>query len=162
MKKYIVLLLVFIGTLINAQFTVEEVDDTEFLSENGKSLFSANVNFPMEHFRISGCNNVDYAKPVNAEEAFKLELFNNMLNFVDKDSYALNGTFYFVFEINPQGEISNFELKPNVVNGNMFYEDMKFAVKRLKTKWFPANCGGSPISSKVRMKVNFKTDVFDL
>lgn len=163
MYRIFALVLFFLmSTVLNAQFMIEDVDDTEFLSENGRSLFSAKMNFPIEHIRISGCESVSYAKPVNGEDAFKQELFNNMLNFVDKDSYALSGTFYFLFEINPQGDISNFELKPNVTNGNMFYEDMKFVIKRLKTKWYPANCGGAPIFSKIRMKINFRTEVFDL
>lgn len=157
-------MMVFFGTLINAQFMIDDVDDSEILSENGKTVFSANMNFPMEHFRITSCNtdHISYAKPVNGEDALRQELLSSMITYVDKDSYALNGTFYLVFEIDPKGEISNFELKPNVVNGNMFYEDLKFIVKRLKTKWYPANCNGATIPSKVRMKINFRTDVFDL
>ena len=164
MKKFFLFIIFYLSQFTNAQFLVEDAVEDEFFSENGKSMFSANLNFPFEYFRILNCteNQISYAKPVNGEEAVKRELFNYMQAYLDKDAYALNGTFYFVFDIDAQGNVSGFELRPNVVNSNMLREDMKFIVKRLKEKWYPANCGGAPIPSKMRMKVNFRTEFFDL
>lgn len=164
MKKLVLLIILFVSQFLSAQFLIEDLEEDEFLSENGRSMFSANLNFPFEYFRIQSCapESISYAKPVNGEHAVKRELYSFMQAYLDKDSYALSGTFYFVFDIDAKGDVAGFELRPHVMNAEMFAEDMKFIVKRLKEKWYPANCSGAPMPSKIRMKVNFRTEFFDL
>jgi len=40
--------------------------------------------------------------------------------------------------------------------------DINNAVKAMNQKWMPATCDGAKVDSKIRLKVNFRTDLFDM
>ncbi|MDO4224395.1 MAG: hypothetical protein Q4C75_00690 [Bergeyella zoohelcum] len=160
----ILLICLLILSGIRAQYSVEDIDDSDLNVENRKAIFSADLSLPMEHFIIKTCpkNSIYYTQPKTGERAFREELERMMQSYINKEVYALNGLFYFVFEINPNGEISGVEILPRVANVDLLQNDMQFILKRLKTKWYPAKCNEKPMNSKVRMRVNFSTEMFDL
>ncbi len=64
--------------------------------------------------------------------------------------------------IDKEGNLKDFALKPEVPNSNLLQTDIKNAVKAMNQKWMPATCDGAKVDSKIRLKVNFRTDLFDM
>ena len=81
---------------------------------------------------------------------------------LDNTSYSVNGTFDFIFYLDKEGNLKDFTLKPEVTNSMVLQSDLKSAVKALNQKWIPATCNGTAIESKLRLKVNFRMDMYDL
>lgn len=159
--KNLIFIFIFTFGFANAQRLIDETDDAQFLNEAAKATIKFDMKYPLEYYRLK-CTNPVYAQFPGGEENFKHELFKNMIAYLDNNTYAVNGTFLFVFEIGTDGKISNFTLKPNVLNGDMLFKDLNFIVKKTNEKWKSSTCEGKPVSTKVRLKVDFRTENFDL
>lgn len=134
MNKYFLLLFLLIGFKSFAQ-------KPELKSEN--LLITRSAEFP------------------GGDEAFSKEFLRMIHGYIDLDQYAVNGQFTFLFDIGPDGKISNLNVLPKVKNSELFIDDMNFAIKKVKKKWQPAIQNGKPIVSKKVIKINFTTDHFD-
>lgn len=160
MKK-IFLFFVMFSVLSNAQYLVEDFDDNQSTTNE---VTGVQIEFDMsnhlEHLRLK-CSNSTYAEFPGGETAFKKVLFKNMMAYLTNDMYAVNGTFTFLFEIGKDGKVKSFSLLPKVTNGDILFEDINFAVKKINETWKPGTCDGIPVESKVRLKVNFKTENYD-
>lgn len=121
------------------------------------SIFGQEENSPQKN-QIS---THEKAKFPGGDEAFLAE-FHKMVNgYIDLKEYAVNGIFYFTFDIDVKGKIKNLNILPKVKNSELFIEDMMFAMKRIKTRWKPASKNGQPVESKYILSVNFTSDHFD-
>lgn len=134
MKKYILILFLFCGFVGYAQ---------ESQPQNGNVTTSRNAEFP------------------GGDDAFTQEFLQMVHAYLDLDKYAVNGKFVFVFDVNADGRIGNLDVLPKVKNSEMFIDDMRFAIKKVKKKWKPALKDGVPIISKKIIKINFTSDHFD-
>ena len=159
MKKLLAIFL-FISSLSQAQFMIEDFDDNEFFNEMSTAKLRYQFKNPVEHYRLK-CTSSQYAQYPGGDDLFKQVVFKNMMTYMDNDVYAVNGTFSFIFEIGKDGKIKSFDLFPKVQNGDMLYKDLNFAMKRLQVKFKPAECNEQPIESKLRLKVDFRTENFD-
>lgn len=160
MKK-LLLLLVFAFSYSNAQYLVEDNDITESRKELGRQSISYDLNNQLEFYRLK-CVNPIYAQFPGGENAFKEDLFKNMKSYLDLGIYSVNGTFELILYLNKLGDLQRFELRPQVPNSNMLYRDLELTLKKMNLKFIPATCEGIPIESKIRQKVNFRTDNFDI
>ncbi|OCA79564.1 hypothetical protein BBH99_05725 [Chryseobacterium contaminans] len=95
------------------------------------------------------------------DEAFTKEFLQMIHSYIDLRKYAVNGKFVFVFDVNTNGKTENLDVLPKVKNSEMFIDDMKFAIKKVKKKWKPAMKNGEPVVSKKIIKINFTSDHFD-
>jgi hypothetical protein len=160
MKK-IFLFLVFAFTFSNAQYLVEDNDISENSKELGKQSISYDLNNPLEFYRLK-CENVVYAQFPGGENAFKQKLFLNMKSLLDTGLYSVNGTFELVITLDKSGKTQSFQLNPEVPNSNLLKRDLETALRKMNPKFTPASCNGTPIDSKLRQKINFRTENFDL
>jgi hypothetical protein len=119
------------------------------------------MNNPLEFYRLK-CANATYAQYIGGENGFKDKLFKNLKANLSNNLYSVNGTFDFIFYIDKEGNLKDFVLKPEVPNSNLLQTDIKNAVKAMNQKWMPATCDGAKVDSKIRLKVNFRTDLFDM
>lgn len=158
--KYLSLFFILISSLVQAQFLLEEFDDSDSFNEFGSAKIRFTLNNPLEFYRIT-CNNPTYAEFPGGEQKFKEVLAQNMVSYLDNDVYAVNGIFSFEFGIDSKGVMKTFEVKPSVQNGAMFYKDLQFIVKRLPGNWKAATCNGENIDSKLRLKIDFRTENID-
>ena len=85
----------------------------------------------------------------------------NSAAYLDRNSYSLNGTFYVSFDVDKDGKMKNIIVEPKVQNAEMFFVDLKFSLLRIKTPWQPATCAGVPVSSRVKLKLDFTSDFTD-
>ncbi|MGH1520178.1 energy transducer TonB [Chryseobacterium sp. JK1] len=95
------------------------------------------------------------------EEAFKKEFMNMVYAYIDVALYAIQGEVTFLFNINSKGKIDKVDIMPRFKNDESFIDDMKFALKKVKGKWQPATKNGTPVDSKLIMKIRFQNNVYD-
>lgn len=157
--KYLFLLL-FGVTFCNAQYLVE---DSEVVLDNemGKSRIGFDLKNPLEFYRLK-CDKPSYAQFPGGENEFKNQIFEGMMAYLDHSAYSVNGSFDFIFEINKEGSLKKFTLLPEVNNSDMLYRDLNFIVRRMKGNWQPATCSGTAVDSKMRLRVNFSSQNYDL
>lgn len=113
-------------------------------------------------FSIKGFSQEKKAEFPGGEEAFKTEFMNMVHAYVDIALYALQGEVTFIFNIDPKGKPNNLDVLPKFKNNEMFIDDMKYAMKKVKKKWSPATKDGVPVDSKYVMKVRFKHNTYDI
>ena len=160
MKNFLILSL-FSATLLQAQYLVEDNDISENTTEAGKLAISYDLNNPLEFYRLK-CDNAVYSQFPGGENGFKQTLLKNMRSYLDTGFYSVNGTFELIINISKNGNLQRLELKPEVPNSNLLYRDIELALRKMNPKFTPATCNGSPVDSKLRQKINFRTESFDL
>lgn len=161
MKTLYFLALLCISGLSSAQYLIEDNDVTENVNELGRSEISFDLNQPLEFYRLK-CSQATYAQFPGGENAFKEELYKTMSSTVASRHYSVNGTFEFVLNLSQDGKLKNFQLKPEVENSELLYQDLNFMFLRMQKKWIPATCDNLPVESKLRLRVNFRTDNYDI
>ena len=159
--KNLVFLFVFAFTFAHAQYVVEDNDITENSREMVKQTIALDLNNPLEFYRLK-CENPLYAQFSGGENSFKQALSKNIQNDLNSGLYSVNGTFELQLNINKSGNLQSFKLLPEVPNSNLLYRDVEIALRRMNPKFKPATCNGIPVESKLRLKINFRTDSFDL
>ena len=159
--KNLVFLFVFAFTFAHAQYVVEDNDITENSREMVKQTIALDLNNPLEFYRLK-CENPLYAQFSGGENSFKQALSKNIQNDLNSGLYSVNGTFELHLNINKSGNLQSFKLLPEVLNSNLLYRDVEIALRRMNPKFKPATCNGIPVESKLRLKINFRTDSFDL
>lgn len=95
------------------------------------------------------------------DDAFRKEFMNMVNAYIDFALYALEGKITFVFNIDTKGKINKIDVLPKFKGNEMFIDDIKYAVKKVKGKWKPAVKNGVPVDSKFIMKVNFSSNTYD-
>lgn len=159
--KNLVFLFVFAFTFAHAQYVVEDNDITENVREVVKQTIALDLNNPLEFYRLK-CENPLYAQFSGGENSFKQALSKNIQNDLNSGLYSVNGTFELHLNINKSGNLQSFKLLPEVQNSNLLYRDVELALRKMNPKFKPATCNGVPVESKLRQKINFRTDSFDL
>ncbi|AZA91516.1 hypothetical protein EG343_13160 [Chryseobacterium nakagawai] len=108
-------------------------------------------------------NSADFQKAEfpGGEDAFRKEFLNMVYAYVDVALYAIQGEVTFIFNINSKGKIDKLDILPKFKNNEMFIDDMKYALKRVKGKWSPATKSGIPVDSKAIMKIRFNNNTYD-
>lgn len=160
MKKLLYLLL-FSASFLNAQYLIDDNDISENARELGRLSIAYDLSNPMEFYRLK-CENPTYAQYPKGENGFKDELLANVKGYLDTALYSVNGTFEVHFTVDKTGKIRNFSLKPEVPNSSLLQRDVELALRQINTKWNPATCNGVATDSRIRQKVNFITEIFDI
>ncbi|PQA93667.1 hypothetical protein B0A69_11745 [Chryseobacterium shigense] len=134
MKKYLLLLpLLFIGMKGFSQQTTQ----TEVTTYTEKAEFPG------------------------GDQAFRKQFMEMLYAYVDTQSYAINGKVTFVINISLDGKMNRLDILPKIGNSEMFVDDVKYAMKKIKGKWKPAMKDTTPVDSKMIVKVNFSTHGYD-
>jgi hypothetical protein len=106
--------------------------------------------------------NYQKAEFPGGDKAFQKEFMNMVHAYIDIALYAIQGKVTFIFNIDTKGKINRIDVLPKFKDNEMFIDDMKYAVKKVKGKWSPATQNGVPVDSKFVMKVNFSHDMYDV
>jgi hypothetical protein len=159
--KNLVLISLFVVGFMPAQTLIEDSEISENAEEFGRIAVAYDLDHPTEFYRLK-CENPSYAQFSGGESAFKESLFKNMNSYLDTGIYSVNGTFEVHFFVSKTGELQRFMLKPEVPNSNLLYRDLELALRKMNPKWTPGSCNGTPVDSKLRQKVNFRTESFDI
>lgn len=101
------------------------------------------------------------AKFSGGDETFRKQFIDMLYAYVDTRSYAINGEMTFLINISSEGKMNKLDVVPKIKNSEMFIDDVKYAMKKIKGKWTPAMYGDAPVDSKIIIKVNFSTNAYD-
>lgn len=162
--KTVLFLLIFAFSWVPAQ-DVEDLQEGFFYAENSRNFFRVEIARPFGLYKPESCSDLSKftrAQFEGGDEAFSRELFKYISAYVDREIYVVNGPFFLHVSINSKGDVENLEVTPKVPNSQSFIRDLKFAVTRIKKRWSPAVCNEVPVSSKIRIKLNFTSESVDL
>ena len=160
MINIFLLIFILLATTLKSQWLVEDFDVTENAAELGRVQIIAELNDPVEFYRLK-CENPVYAQFSGGESALRDAVADMLHSFLSHDLYAVNGAFQLILTIGSDGQLQHMQLKPEIKNGEMLYRDLSLLFHRLKPNWLPATCDGNTVSSRIRMKINLRTEFFD-
>lgn len=144
-----------------AQTDVEDRDDS-FILDNNKNQLKIDIKQPFLQPKLKKCNQFSEAAFPGGSQAYKELLAKYMYYFLNADYYTLNGDFTFSLTIDQNGKVMEVEGSPKVQNSEVFFSDMQYVIRRIKTNWLPASCNGKPTDSEVKIKMNFSSVSSDL
>ncbi|WP_288244675.1 hypothetical protein [uncultured Chryseobacterium sp.] len=161
MKAIMFLSALLISGFASAQFDVEDRDD-DFITENNRSILKIDIKEPLLQVAVKNCNDFKAASFEGGISAYKEILRKYMYVYLNTDFYVLNGDFAFILTIDQNGKVTNIEGTPKVANSRVFFDDMKYIVRRIKKNWIPATCNEQPVTSQIKIKMNLSTIGTDL
>lgn len=157
----LIFILLFTGAFVQAQTLIEDSEISENSEEFVRVAISYELDHPTEYYRLK-CGSPVYARFTGGESAFKQNISKQMKGFLDTGLYTVNGTFELILFIGKNGSLQRFQLKPEVTNRHLLERDVELALRKMNPSWTPATCNGIPVDSRIRQKINFRTDSFDL
>lgn len=152
--------LTFLLALITANLTYSQVldeRDDSFMMENNKNLLKIDIKEPFMQVAVKGCSDFEPASFEGGAAAYKEILRKYMYTFLNSDFYTLTGDFTFTLTIDAMGKVIDIAGDPKVLNSEVFFDDMQYVVRRIKTNWTPAMCNGEPVKSEMKLKMNFSS-----
>ncbi|SDI30859.1 hypothetical protein SAMN05421846_10686 [Chryseobacterium taeanense] len=161
MKAFVFLSMLLVSNFVFAQSDVEDRDDN-FIAENNKSILKIDIKEPLLQVAVKNCDNFKAASFEGGVSVYKETLRKYMYVYLNTDFYVLNGDFTFTLTIDQNGKVINIEGSPKVANSQIFFDDMKYIVRRIKKNWLPATCNGKPVISQIKIKMNLSTIATDI
>lgn len=161
MKAFTLFIALLMANFALAQQDVEDRDDNP-MTENNKNLLKIDIKEPLLQIAVKNCNDFTPAAFEGGVAVYKDTLQKFMYDYLNSDFYVLNGDFTFTLTVDKTGKVTNIEGSPKVSNSAYFFDDMKYVVRRIKKNWIPASCNGQPVSSQIKLKMNFSSITTDL
>jgi hypothetical protein len=161
MKSLVLFLGLFISNVAFAQFDVEERDDN-MITENNKNILKIDIKEPLFQIAVKNCDDFKAAGFEGGIPVYKEMLRRYMYDYLNSEFYVLNGDFTFTMTVDQTGKVTNIEGSPKVANSEVFFDDMKYVVRRIKKNWIPATCNGQPVTSKIKIKMNLSSITTDV
>ncbi|KQT24610.1 hypothetical protein ASG22_11495 [Chryseobacterium sp. Leaf405] len=162
MKTLILFTALLVSTFAWAQNNDVEERDDNMITENNKNILKIDIKEPLLQVAVKNCNDFKTANFEGGIPAYKETLRKYMYVYLNTDFYVLNGDFTFTLTIDQKGKITNIEGSPKVSNSQIFFEDMKYVVRRIKKNWIPATRNGQPVTSQVKIKMNLSSIATDV
>ncbi len=163
MKPFIFVLL-FFSTFLQAQ-DVEDMQEGSSVSETAAALFHADVRKPFDYYLLNTCAETSQfvrAQYQGGDSALATQLLKNVYFYVDRELYAVNGPFYLNVNISKEGKVTAVDSTPKVKNSAPFLKSLNAAFLNVPQRWTPSICDGVPVDSKIRIQLNFATQVADI
>lgn len=161
MKILMFFLLLLVANFSFAQQDVEDRDDS-FITETNKNILKIDIKEPLLQIAAKNCKDFKAAAFDGGVSVYKDTLRKYMYNYLNSDFYVLNGDFNFTITINETGKVTSIQGAPKVANSEVFFDDMKYIVRRIKKDWLPATCDNKSITSQVKIKMNLSSVATDL
>ena len=159
--KMITLLL---GLCLSAFSFAQDLEDRDdsFIADRNKNILKIDVKEPFLQIAAKNCTDFKAASFEGGAVAYKELLKKYMYDYLNSDYYTISGDFTFTLTIDEKGRVVKVEGSPKIPNSQVFFDDMQYVVRRIKTNWSPATCNGQAIISKMKLKMNFSSVTIDL
>lgn len=139
----------------------QEDRDDSFIRESNKNVLKIDIKEPFMQVAVK-CNDFKPAAFEGGVLAYKEILNKYMYAYLNSDFYALTGDFTFTLVLDAKGKVVDVKGMPKVQNSEVFFDDMQYVVRRIKKNWTPASCGGQPVASQIKVKMNFSSMSVDI
>lgn len=153
MKKLAYLMLVFTSTWGFSQ-DLEEQDESA-IAERNKTVLNIDVKEPFLQVKPGSCANFKEVSLESGITSYKDLLTKYMYAYLNSEYYTLSGDFTFTLTIDKTGKVTEIQGSPSVRNSDVFFDDMKYIIRRMKDTWNPAQCNGIPVDSKLKINMSF-------
>ncbi|MBD8083223.1 hypothetical protein [Chryseobacterium caseinilyticum] len=160
-STFFIVAFVFSNLLFAQQYDLEDQESNVIISETNKNILKIAINDPLQ-VAVKNCKDFKAANVSGGVTAYTETLRRYMFNYLNSEFYVLNGDFTFTLTVNEKGKITKIEGSPKVDNSEVFFDDMKYIMRRIKNTWTPATCNGKPVSSEIKIKMNFNSVATDL
>lgn len=160
MKSVALFLCLFLSGFAFSQ-DLEDRDEA-VIAENLKNINEITIEEPFYQIKNAGCSQFEAAQFPSGAAGYKEELKKYMFMYLNSDFYRLNGNFAFTLFIDEKGKITKVEGAPKIMNSNVFFSDMQYIIRRMKTVVTPAKCNGAAVASKMKIKMKFSSTTVDL
>ncbi len=161
LKMLTLLLMLFVSGYVFAQLNDVEERDDNFIMENNKNILKIDIKEPLLQVAVN-CKDFKAASFEGGIPAYKEILRKYMYVYLNTDFYVLNGNFTFTLTVDEKGKVTRIEGTPKVANSQVFFEDMKYVVRRIKKNWIPATCNGQPVTSQIKINMNLSSIATDI
>lgn len=161
MKKLSLIVGLLAANCMYSQTDLEDRDDS-FIIENNKNLLKIDIKDPFLQIAAKDCGNFKAAAYDGGTAAYREVLRRYMYMYLNSDFYTLTGEFTFTLTIDAAGKVTDVTGSPKVLNSEVFFDDMKYIVRRINKSWSPATCNGQPIKSEMKLKMNFASMSADM
>ena len=157
-------LFIFLSLIFSIVAFGQELDDRDdtFIAENLKNINEITIEEPFYQIKNAGCAQFTAAQFPGGISQFKEDLKKYMFMYLNSDFYRLNGNFAFTLSIDENGKITKVEGAPKVINSDVFFSDMQYVIRRMRTTLEPAKCNGKDSASKMKIKMKFSSTTVDL
>lgn len=162
LKMLVVLLTFFMSGAASSQFNDVEERDDNFIVENNKNLLRIDIKEPLLQVAVKNCTGFRAAGFEGGIPAYREMMRKYMYVYLNTDFYVLNGDFTFTLTVDEKGKVTRIERTPKVANSQVFFEDMKYVVRRIKKNWIPATCNGQPVTSQIKINMNLSSIATDI
>jgi hypothetical protein len=162
MKTLVLLIGLLVSNFVFAQNNDVEERDDNFMMENNKSILKIDIKEPLLQVAVKNCKDFKAASFEGGIPVYKETLRKYMYVYLNTDFYVLNGDFTFTLTVDQNGKVINIDGTPKVANSQVFFDDMKYVVRRIKKGWIPASCNGQPVTSQVKIKMNVSSLATDV
>lgn len=154
----------FLGLLLaNFSFAQDLEDrDDSFIADRNKNILKIDIKEPFLQIAAKNCTDFKPASFEGGASAYKELLKKYMYDYLNSDYYTISGDFTFILTIDDKGKVTKVEGTPKIANSQIFFEDMKYVVRRIKRNWSPATCNAKAIISKMKLKMNFSSVTIDM
>ena len=160
MKTIFTILTLFLVHFASAQTDLEDRDDS-FILENNKNIQKIEIEKPFYQIPVK-CENFTPASFNGGADAYGSVLKKNMYTFLNTNYYTLNGVFTFTLTIDQSGKVTTIGGAPKIHGSDVFFDDMKYVVRRIQENWNPAQCDGKPVTSQMKIKIDFSSTIADM
>lgn len=156
------LLMLLVSGSAFSQFNDVEEREDNFMTENNKNLLKIDIKEPLLQVAVKNCKDLKTASFEGGIPVYKEMLRKYMYDYLNTDFYVLNGDFTFTLTVDQTGKVINIEGAPKVSNSQVFFDDMKYVVRRIKKNWVPATCNGQPVTSQIKIKMTLSSIATDI
>ena len=161
MKSILISLSIFASCLVWGQTDMEEGMDNMPLAENTAAsvVYSIKGVFQLPEDNCSG--NFSSMIYPGGTDAYIRDLKVKFEENIAWNNYAVNGQFSIKLDIDKTGQLTNVDITPKVTNSELFFYDLKEAVKKVNKKWRPAMCNGNAVDSQAVIKIDFSSMTYE-
>ncbi|MEG2509014.1 MAG: hypothetical protein RSA74_06165, partial [Chryseobacterium sp.] len=132
MKSAFIILCLALSNLVFAQQNDLEDQESNFvISETNKNILKIVINDPLQ-VAVKDCTSFKAAKIDGGVSNYTEILREYMFNYLNSEFYVLNGNFTFTLTVNETGKIVKIDAGPKVDNSEIFFDDMKYIIRRIK------------------------------
>ena len=89
------------------------------------------------------------------DKEFRNQVVKHTTGYISTSSQIPYGVYVFSLEIDENGKVTDIDIEPKVPNSALFFQELKYGVKKIKTRWEPGYINGQKTKMTYRFSIDF-------
>lgn len=89
------------------------------------------------------------------EKEFRNQVVKHTTGYISTSSQIPYGVYTFSLEIDENGKVQDIDIEPKVPNSALFFQELKYGIKKIKTPWQPGYLNGQKAKMTYRFSIDF-------